>query len=128
LNYRIHVDQPVVIAAFRSAAEAARARAALVEEGIAAEATGRREDIERLCADAFDDGVDVVVGAMDGERAIALLERLWPDETVVDALVLDRCAGLGRTDCLCTSCRCCLAWLTADSGSDPPLAPQRPCP
>jgi hypothetical protein len=90
------VHNPVVIAAFRSSDEAARACAVLEEKGIAAEAGGRRDDLERLCADAFDDGFDVIVSAAEGDRAIALLQRMWP-ETAIDVQVLEQCPACGST-------------------------------
>jgi hypothetical protein len=90
------VNTPVVVAAFRLSDEAARAQRALQQEGIAGEAGPRAEGIERMCADAFDSGFDVVVNAADAERAIAVLRRLWPDEA--EPLVEVRCGACRSSD------------------------------
>ena len=74
------MNTPVVVAAFRLSDEAEAAQSALRQEGIASEAGPRTAGIERMCADAFDSGFDVVVDEAEAERAIALLRRLWPDE------------------------------------------------
>lgn len=94
----VNVDHPVVIAAFRSADEAAHARTLLEREAIAAAAIDRQESIERLCADVFEGGFDVVVELADVARAIAVLQRAWPEEKLLDAHVIDRCAACGSVD------------------------------
>lgn len=95
---RMNVDHPVVVAAFRSAEEAAHARALLEREAIAAAAIDRQDSIERLCADAFEGGFDVVVESADAAKAIAVLQRAWPEEVLIEAHVVDRCAVCGSTD------------------------------
>ncbi len=91
------MDGPVVIAAFRSRDEAIAARDALQQEGIAADAAPRSDGIERMCADAFDLGFDVIVSAADAERAIGVLRRLWPDDAA-EAKREERCSACGSTD------------------------------
>ncbi len=94
----VDVDHPVVIAAFRSAEEAAYARTLLEREKISAAAIQRQNSIERLCPDAFEGGFDVVVGRPDAPAAIALLQRVFPEEKVLDAIVIDRCPACGSSD------------------------------
>ena len=94
----VNVDHPVVIAAFRSADEAAHARALLERQAIAAAAIDRQDSIERLCADVFEGGSDLVVESEDAEKAIAVLQRAWPEEKLVDAHVIDRCPACGSMD------------------------------
>jgi hypothetical protein len=89
------VDRPAVVAAFRSLDEAVAARDALQQEGIAAVAGPRNDGIERMCADAFDSGFDVIVSAADAEPAIALLRRIWPDEPAAEARAEERCPACG---------------------------------
>jgi DNA-directed RNA polymerase subunit RPC12/RpoP len=91
------VDQPVVIAAFRSSAEAEGARAALSIEGIAADVVPRTEELERLCADAFRDGVDVVVARIDAERAIVIVQSIWRDENPGRGRPVEQCPECGST-------------------------------
>lgn len=91
-------SHPVVIAAFRSSGDAGHARAMLEHERIAAEVIPRQDGIERLCEDAFDGGFDVIVESNDAGAAISFIQRHWPDETPIDAQVLDRCPSCGSTD------------------------------
>ena len=90
-------DQPVVIAAFRSPAEAAGARTALRAQGIAAEVVPRTDALERLCADVFQDGVDVVVPRGDAERAIVIVQAIWRDENPGRGKVIEQCPECGST-------------------------------
>jgi predicted RNA-binding Zn-ribbon protein involved in translation (DUF1610 family) len=96
LLYPLPVDTPVVIAAFRSHAEAVRARDALEDEGIGARTSVRTDGIERRCAEAFEGGFDVIVDDQNADRSIALLQRIWPDETPLAAET--RCPACGSGD------------------------------
>jgi hypothetical protein len=69
----------VVIAAFRSDAEADAARRMLAEEGVAADVFPRSASFERRCDDAFDDGFDVVVEPDRADAAIAIVQSLFPE-------------------------------------------------
>lgn len=90
-------QDPVVVAAFRSPQEASQARSFLQRENIAANMAPRQESLERLCADVFDDGFDVIVARDDAADAIALLQRVWPDDAI-DAEVVARCPACDSTD------------------------------
>jgi hypothetical protein len=90
------VNQPVVVAAFRSWDEAVAAQRALQWAGIEADAGPRVDAIERMCVDAFDEGIDVVVSGGDAERAIAVLRGLWPDEAEPD--LDERCPACRSND------------------------------
>jgi hypothetical protein len=90
-------EHPVVVAAFRSAEEASAARSFLVREKIPANMMPRQDAIERLCPDVFDDGYDVIVGSDDAAGAIALLQRIWPDESAIDVQVVTTCLSCGST-------------------------------
>jgi hypothetical protein len=92
------VDRPVVIAAFLSRDEAIAARRVLQDEGIAADAGPRTDGIERMCVDAFAAGFDVIVSAVDAERAIAVLRRVWPDEPAAEPKREERCPDCGSCD------------------------------
>jgi hypothetical protein len=92
------VDGPVVIAAFLSQDEAIAAQRVLQDEGIAADAEPRTDDIERMCVDAFDSGFDVIVRAGDAEPAIALLRRVWPDEAAAEPKGEERCPACASSD------------------------------
>ena len=94
--HRVLVNEPVVVAAFRSWDEAVAAQRALQGEGIAGEVGPRVDGIERMCADAFDEGIDVVVSGADAERAIAVLRKLWPDEAEPD--LEERCPACRSND------------------------------
>lgn len=72
----------MVIAAFRAVAEAHQARAALESSGIGANVVARDESLERLCADVFDDGFDVVVDEDDADPAIALVQTMWHENAI----------------------------------------------
>ena len=87
----------MVIAAFRSSVEAEGARAALSIEGIAARVVPRSDAFERLCADAFRDGVDVVVAREDAERAIAIVQSIWRDENQGGGRPVEQCPECGST-------------------------------
>jgi hypothetical protein len=91
-------DAPVVVAAFRLAEEASRARSFLLQEKIAANMTPRQEGIERLCPDLFDGGFDVLVSRENAADAIALLQRIWPEARANDAPIIERCPACGSTD------------------------------
>lgn len=94
------VDHPVVIAAFRSAEEASRARSFLIGQKIGANMMPRQDAIERLCPDVFDGGFDVIVGSTDAVNAIALLQRIWNDESAIDVVAVAPCPACGSTDIL----------------------------
>lgn len=93
-------EHPVVIAAFRSAEEASRARSFLVAQKIAANMVPRQDALERLCPDVFDGGFDVIVDSADAANAIALLQRVWPDDSVIDVQAIAPCPACGSTDIL----------------------------
>lgn len=94
----VREDRPVVVAAFRSAEEASVARSFLIREKIAANMTPRQDALERLCPDMFDGGFDVIVAAADAANAIALLQRIWPDESAIDAEVVEPCMACRSTN------------------------------
>lgn len=76
------MTNPVVIAAFRQAADAETARAALEGEQIAAEVRDRAEALPRLDAGAFHFETYLLVEAGDAEAAMRVLHLLWPDEPI----------------------------------------------
>jgi hypothetical protein len=88
----------VVVAAFRQADEASRARSFLEREDITANMMPRQDALERLCPDVFADGFDVVVARTDAADAIALLQRIWPDEPTIHSEVDAHCPNCGSTD------------------------------
>jgi DNA-directed RNA polymerase subunit RPC12/RpoP len=90
--------KPVVVAAFRSPSEAAVAGTALETAGIVTEVRPRSEELERRCADAFNEGFDVVVSAADADAAVEVLRDVWPDEVAIDIEVLPRCPECGSED------------------------------
>ncbi|HUP44043.1 MAG TPA: hypothetical protein VM779_00880 [Thermoanaerobaculia bacterium] len=82
----------VVVASFRSPAEAQAARAAIEEAGI--ESTLVRDQMI---------GIGVVVAAKDADRAIDLLRDLWPDpgpwrEEEPPVVEVERCPECGSPD------------------------------
>jgi DNA-directed RNA polymerase subunit RPC12/RpoP len=81
------LNDPVVIAAFRQEIEAGAAQDALEREGIVSEAGPRDDELDRLCADVFNAGFDVVVDRDEAEDAIAVLRRHWPD--VIDVTPIE---------------------------------------
>lgn len=60
--------------------------------------TPRQDAMERLCPDVFDGGFDVVVAASDAADAIALLQRIWPDESVLDVEATAPCPACASAD------------------------------
>ena len=60
----------------------------------------RQDAIERLCPDVFDDGFDVIVDSANAADAIALLQRIWTDETAIDVQAIAPCPACGSTDVL----------------------------
>ncbi|HUP50565.1 MAG TPA: hypothetical protein VNA04_17455 [Thermoanaerobaculia bacterium] len=75
---------PVVIASFRSPAEAQAARAAVEEAGMRAWLVDERSlRSEWRHPDALA-GVGLVVAPADVERALAVLEGLWPEQHAVE--------------------------------------------
>jgi hypothetical protein len=87
----------VVIAAFRERPDAVAAERALASAAIASEVCARSNELPRLCVDAFADGFDVVVDESEANAAIALLQRLWPDEPL-EARTAERCPECGSSD------------------------------
>jgi hypothetical protein len=87
----------VVIAAFKSVAEAHQARVALESAGVGAGVVPRDEALERRCADIFSDGFDVVVEASDADAAIAIVQDVWPDEFAADPPP-ERCSECGSLE------------------------------
>jgi hypothetical protein len=88
---------PVVIAAFRSAAEAHQARVALERAGVEADVISRNPALERMCDDVFEDGFDVIVGRSDAPAAIAVVQGIWPDEAEASAPI-EQCAECGSAE------------------------------
>ncbi len=87
----------VVIAAFRSGAEAEQARRQLAGQGVAADVLPRNPNFERQCADLFDDGFDVVVAPEIADDAIAIVQGLWPDE-LPEGPQTEQCRDCGSND------------------------------
>lgn len=86
----------MVVAAFREWSEAGLAQQALSAQGIAAASHPQGNAFERLCADVFTGGVDVVVDRERAADAIAIIERLWP--VPVEASTVERCEACSSTD------------------------------
>jgi RNA polymerase subunit RPABC4/transcription elongation factor Spt4 len=91
------VNRPVVIAAFRSHAEALAARGALETEGISAAITTPDPAIPRLCAGAFRGGYDILVSDSDAADGVAVVQRLFPDEREAP-LPIEQCPACGSTE------------------------------
>jgi hypothetical protein len=90
------VSDKVVVAAFKSPVEARAAVAALEDAQITADLTARDHTLERLCVDAFDSGYDVIVDRAEAATAIAVLQRLWPQDALTIAPP-ERCPACGST-------------------------------
>jgi hypothetical protein len=90
------VTDPVVIGAFRAPVEAEAARDAIRGAGMSAEVVPRSDVLPRFCDDAFEGGLDVIVDRADADAAIAILHRLWPDES--RARAVPTCPACGSND------------------------------